>query len=166
MKKKSIVLIMGVMTILFAFTGCKAETPVEQNKEEPTNIGSDFEKAEIPFSYNGIKYDEGKILFTVENTSKEEVTFGEAFKLEVGDKDLIFTEVEATKDMAFIEIAHVLNAGEKKDVSIDIASLNLENGEYRITKDYSSKGENFEGRLQFKVEDNEVTPTIFTTSLK
>ncbi|HWR22330.1 MAG TPA: immunoglobulin-like domain-containing protein [Feifaniaceae bacterium] len=98
--------------------------------------------------------DSAEVQATLKNGTKSIYTFGEASVLQV-KSDGKWKTVPFKEDVAWIEIAYVLNPGESKDVSLRLNLFSaLKPGVYRLVKDvYGEKGEREQVSAEFLIRD-------------
>lgn len=130
--------------------GC--ETTV---REAPLVAKSDNKSLTI----SNINYDKlTKIVsYSIENKGKLSLFTGCPFVIEKYDEKNGWSKTSLTNNIAFIEIAIVIEEGGIYTDNIDLSKIKkIKDGYYRIVKEYSGENETITQYIQFEVSGNDL----------
>lgn len=144
--------IIAILIIVFvAITGCQSEqieAPEVQSSDEYNNL-----------IITNINYDKSTniISYKIENKSNKTITTGLFYTIEKYENKS-WNKTDLTDKLVFIEIALLLNSNEAIEEQIDLSQIHkLQDGYYRIKKEYFSEEGTINQYIEFKVTDENIS---------
>lgn len=141
---KRLFLLLMVPIICLFVVGCSST-------ESPDIPDNTYENLVIKdLEYNK---DTKTITFKTENKGNEDVITGLYYTIEKYDEKNKWEKTNLTDDLAFIQIALIIEPGKTIDEKIELSMVNIaDNGKYRIVKEYNVGKENVNQYIQFEVD--------------
>ncbi|MGL5314282.1 MAG: immunoglobulin-like domain-containing protein [Peptostreptococcaceae bacterium] len=148
--KKIAAILIVIVTVAIMGIGCD-----DTVSKVPKVTKSEYENLDI----SNISYNKSTqiVSYKLVNEGNYNLTTGYPFIIEKYDDKNGWSRTDLTDELAFIEIAIVLEGNNSYTESIDLSKIRrLKDGYYRIVKEYSSEKEKIVQYIQFEVSDNDL----------
>lgn len=150
-----VVLVVSMVMISTFIIGCK-DTGVSVDIIKPPEIENKYDNLII----KDVKFNkENKLIsFNVENKGNTPITTSLHYKIEKYDDNDGWIKTNLTDNIAFIEIAIMIQEYETLEEVIDLSNIDkLNDGYYRIVKTYYDEINSINGYIEFKVVGEEIS---------
>lgn len=140
---KRLHLLLMVPIICLFIGGCSST----ESPDIPENTCEDLVIKDLQYDK-----DTRTITFKTQNKGSKDVTTGLYYKIEKYNEENKWEKTNLTDNLAFIQIARIIEPGKTIEESIDLSMVDItEKGEYRIVKEYTIGDEDINQYIQFKV---------------